>query len=54
MKDRAIAQLVLEETIIFETKKAAEADPTILYFAGIKYIKESEEQEDIPDKHKEK
>lgn len=53
MKDKAIAQLVLEETIIFEAKKAAEADPTILYSAGINCIQELEEPEDIPDKKKE-
>ncbi len=38
MKNKEIAQLVLEETIIFETKKAAEADPTILASVGLNCI----------------
>jgi hypothetical protein len=47
MRDKEIAQLVLEETIIFETKKAAEADPTILISAGLNCIQELEEPDDI-------
>lgn len=42
MKNKDIAKIVLEETIVFETKKAAEANPAILKQVGLKKIQELE------------
>jgi hypothetical protein len=43
MKDKAIAQLVLEEAIIYETSRAAEIDPTLLPSIGLKCIQDLDE-----------
>lgn len=52
MHDKQIAQMVLEETIIYETKKAAESDPTILASAGLTCIQDLEEPEEEPEEPK--
>jgi hypothetical protein len=44
MQDKQIAHLVLEEAIIFETKKAAEADPNFLVSAGLTRIEDLQDE----------
>lgn len=45
MNNKDIAKIVMEETIIYQTRKAAEADPSILHSAAFTSIQNLQVQE---------